>query len=97
MPMHELLSCFDWASLMLTIAACRAHAVQLKVSASGHFATDGVLLSAQLKEVKEEYVPGQQLNVDDMFKAGDLVDIAGKTIGKGFQGGSAARPCACAR
>jgi ribosomal protein L3 len=40
----------------------------------------------QLKEMKEEYVPGQQLSVDDMFKAGDLVDIAGKTIGKGFQG-----------
>ena len=32
-------------------------------------------------------MPGQQLNVDDMFKAGDLVDIAGTTIGKGFQGG----------
>jgi len=31
-------------------------------------------------------VAGQQLNVDDMFKAGDLVDIAGTTIGKGFQG-----------
>ena len=41
---------------------------------------------AQVKELKEEYVPGQQLNVDDMFKAGDLVDIAGTTIGKGFQG-----------
>ena len=42
----------------------------------------------QVKELKEEYVPGQQLNVDDMFKAGDLVDIAGTTIGKGFQGGA---------
>ena len=31
-------------------------------------------------------MPGQQLDVDDMFKAGDLVDIAGTTIGKGFQG-----------
>jgi len=40
----------------------------------------------KVKELKEEYVPGQQLNVDDMFKAGDLVDIAGTTIGKGFQG-----------
>ena len=40
-----------------------------------------------MKDLKEEYLPGQQLNVDDMFKAGDLVDIAGKTIGKGFQGG----------
>ena len=47
----------------------------------------GQFFFAQLKEMKEDYVPGQQLNVDDMFKAGDLVDIAGKTIGKGFQGG----------
>lgn len=32
------------------------------------------------------FEPGQQLNVADMFAAGDLVDVAGTTIGKGFQG-----------
>jgi len=30
---------------------------------------------------------GQKLNVSSLFQEGDLVDIAGKTIGKGFQGG----------
>jgi large subunit ribosomal protein L3 len=32
------------------------------------------------------YEPGQQLSVEEMFKVGDLVDVAGTTIGKGFQG-----------
>lgn len=32
------------------------------------------------------YEPGQALNVDDLFKEGDLVDVAGTSIGKGFQG-----------
>lgn len=43
-----------------------------------------------LKEFKiknaEEYSPGQQLKVEDIFKVGELVDVAGKSIGKGFQG-----------
>ena len=39
----------------------------------------------QVKDVSS-YEPGQQLNVEEMFKAGDLVDLAGTTIGKGFQG-----------
>lgn len=37
------------------------------------------------------FEPGQQLNVADMFAAGDLVDVAGTTIGKGFQGEEARR------
>lgn len=42
----------------------------------------------QLKEADKvtQYQPGQQLDVAEMFKAGDMVDIAGTTIGKGFQG-----------
>jgi large subunit ribosomal protein L3 len=40
---------------------------------------------AQFKEVGE-YSPGQQLKVDEIFKVGDMVDVAGKSIGKGFQG-----------
>ena len=40
----------------------------------------------QFKDV-EEFQPGQQLKVEDVFKVGDYVDVAGKTIGKGFQGG----------
>lgn len=41
----------------------------------------------QLKDV-EGYEPGQQLNPDEIFKVGEMVDIAGTTIGKGFQGKS---------
>ena len=32
------------------------------------------------------FEPGQALNVEELFKEGDLVDIAGTSIGKGFQG-----------
>lgn len=42
-------------------------------------------LFGQIKDV-DQYQPGQQLNVEDLFKVGDLVDVAGTTIGKGFQG-----------
>ncbi len=31
---------------------------------------------------------GQQLQAESMFKAGDLVDVQGTSIGKGFQGGT---------
>jgi ribosomal protein L3 len=40
----------------------------------------------QLQEQPEGYEPGQQLKVSEMFKEGDLIDVAGTTIGKGFQG-----------
>jgi len=43
----------------------------------------------QFKEVGG-YSPGQQLKVDEIFKVGDMVDVAGKSIGKGFQGDT---PC----
>lgn len=43
------------------------------------------LLALQLKDVTG-YEPGQQLSVEEIFKVGDLVDVAGTTIGKGFQG-----------
>lgn len=32
------------------------------------------------------FTPGQELDVAAMFKPGDAVDVAGTTIGKGFQG-----------
>lgn len=40
----------------------------------------------QIKEGADQFVAGQQLMAAEMFKEGDLVDIAGKSIGKGFQG-----------
>ena len=40
----------------------------------------------QLKDTSK-YTVGQQLNPEELFKAGDLVDVQGTSIGKGFQGG----------
>jgi ribosomal protein L3 len=42
----------------------------------------------QLKDAAKvaEYQPGQQLEITEMFKEGDNIDIAGTTVGKGFQG-----------
>lgn len=40
------------------------------------------------------YEPGQALNVEDLFKVGDLVDVAGTSIGKGFQGTGLPTPVA---
>jgi ribosomal protein L3 len=45
-------------------------------------------VSLQLKDTAKmaEYQPGQQLDIAEMFKEGDSIDIAGTTVGKGFQG-----------
>ena len=42
-------------------------------------------LDLQIPDVSS-YEPGQALNVEDLFKVGDIVDVAGTSIGKGFQG-----------
>jgi large subunit ribosomal protein L3 len=33
-----------------------------------------------------QFEVGQEITVTDLFKVGDLVDISGKTVGRGFQG-----------
>ena len=45
----------------------------------------------QLKSV-EGFEPGQQLKADELFKVGDFVDVAGTSVGKGFQGAARLRP-----
>lgn len=45
-----------------------------------------ILSAAQLLDGVADYQPGQQLKVDEMFKEGDIIDVAGTSIGKGFQG-----------
>lgn len=56
----------------------------------GHLAKAGLPPLRHLREFKiadaSSYEVGQQLNVEDMFDVGDLVDVAGTSIGKGFQG-----------
>lgn len=56
----------------------------------GHLAKAGVAPMRTLVEFRvasaEGYEPGQALELADTFKAGDVVDVAGSSIGKGFQG-----------
>lgn len=59
----------------------------------GHLAKAGCPPLKHLREFKladgakvAEYTPGQALDIAAMFKEGDKVDVAGTTVGKGFQG-----------
>lgn len=57
----------------------------------GHLEKAGVIPLRHLQEFRlqsvEGFEPGQRLVVEEIFKEGDLVDVSGTTIGKGFQGG----------
>lgn len=46
------------------------------------------LTEFRLKDAKqiEKYQPGQKLDVEEVFKKGEFLDVAGVSIGKGFQG-----------
>lgn len=56
----------------------------------GHFKKGTVTPKRFIREIRvddvKEYKAGQKIEVD-IFQEGDFVDIAGKSIGKGFQGG----------
>ncbi|VVB03183.1 unnamed protein product [Arabis nemorensis] len=58
---------------------------------TGHLQKAGVIPLRHLQEFRLTNVEGfetnQKLVFDEIFKEGDLVDVAGTTIGKGFQGG----------
>ncbi|XP_076954566.1 large ribosomal subunit protein uL3c-like [Bidens hawaiensis] len=57
----------------------------------GHLEKSGVIPLRHLQEFRLQSVdgfePNQQLVLEDLFNEGDLVDVSGTTIGKGFQGG----------
>lgn len=59
---------------------------------AGHFAKAGVQAAEVLKEFRlppakaSEYAPGAVVAVDAVFSAGQMVDVTGTTIGKGFTG-----------
>ena len=56
----------------------------------GHCAKAGVAPMRHLEEFRLKGTPeqalGQQLNPTEMFNAGDVVDVRGTSIGKGWQG-----------
>ncbi|KAK4476424.1 hypothetical protein RD792_015577 [Penstemon davidsonii] len=57
----------------------------------GHLEKSGIIPLRHLQEFRlqsiEGFEPNQRLVVEELFKEGDLVDVSGTTIGKGFQGG----------
>ncbi|PON87465.1 Ribosomal protein [Trema orientale] len=57
----------------------------------GHLEKAGAIPMRHLQEFRlqsvEGFEPNQRLELEEMFKEGDLVDVSGTTIGKGFQGG----------
>ncbi|XP_020243512.1 50S ribosomal protein L3-1, chloroplastic, partial [Asparagus officinalis] len=57
----------------------------------GHLEKAGAVPMRHLQEFRLEKVegfePGQRLVLEEVFKEGDLVDVSGNSIGKGFQGG----------
>ncbi|KAL6493908.1 60S ribosomal protein L3 [Orobanche gracilis] len=57
----------------------------------GHLQKSGVIPLRHLQEFRLQSVdgfePNQRLALGELFKEGDLVDVSGTTIGKGFQGG----------
>lgn len=57
----------------------------------GHLEKAGAIPMRHLQEFRlqsvEGFEPNQRLVLDEIFKEGDLVDVSGITIGKGFQGG----------
>uniref|UniRef100_A0A803MZU8 Large ribosomal subunit protein uL3c n=1 Tax=Chenopodium quinoa TaxID=63459 RepID=A0A803MZU8_CHEQI len=57
----------------------------------GHLNKSGVIPMRHLQEFRlvsvDDFTPSQKILFEDLFKEGDLVDVSGTTIGKGFQGG----------
>ncbi|KZV29505.1 hypothetical protein F511_22734 [Dorcoceras hygrometricum] len=57
----------------------------------GHLEKSGIIPLRHLQEFRLQSVdgfePNQRLDLEQLFKEGDLVDVSGNTIGKGFQGG----------
>ncbi|KAL3622380.1 60S ribosomal protein L3 [Castilleja foliolosa] len=57
----------------------------------GHLKKSEIIPLRHLQEFRlqsvEGFEPNQRLVVDELFKEGDMVDVSGTTIGKGFQGG----------
>ncbi|GKV47259.1 hypothetical protein SLEP1_g54173 [Rubroshorea leprosula] len=57
----------------------------------GHLEKAGLIPMRHLQEFRlqslDGFEVGQRLAVEEIFKEGDLVDVSGTSIGKGFQGG----------
>ncbi len=78
-----------YRAVQVTVGARRAS--RLAKPVAGHFAKQGVEPGESLMEFRlaagegAELKPGAELKVD-LFQVGQVVDVAGTTIGKGFAG-----------
>lgn len=58
----------------------------------GHLEKSGIIPLRHLQEFRlvsvDDFEPGQEVLFSEIFNEGDLVDVSGTTIGKGFQGNS---------
>ena len=75
----------------IQVTAGNRKASKVSKSEAGHFAKAGVeagngLLEFRLEEADEAPEVGAELTVE-RFEAGQIVDVTGKSKGKGFQGG----------
>lgn len=56
----------------------------------GHLEKSGIIPLRHLQEFRlqsvEGFEPNQRLSAAELFKEGDLIDVSGTSIGKGFQG-----------
>lgn len=56
----------------------------------GHLNKVGAIPMRHLQEFRvvatDGYEPNQRLELEEIFKEGDLIDVVGNSIGKGFQG-----------
>ena len=79
-----------YAAVQVTAGAKRASL--LTKPAKGHFAKAKVEPGRGLWEFRladkdaDKYAVGAEIKVDDVFKVGQIVDVAGVSKGKGFQG-----------
>ncbi len=75
----------------IQVTAGNRKASKVSKSEAGHFAKAGVeagssLLEFRLGDADEAFEVGAELTVE-RFEAGQIVDVTGKSKGKGFQGG----------
>ncbi len=77
-------------AIQVTVGNRRANRVNK--AAAGHFAKAGVEVGRKTVEFRladdetTELTPGSEIKAD-LFEAGQIVDVTGTSIGKGFQGG----------
>lgn len=77
-----------YCSVQVTAGTCKTNRVTK--SAAGHFAKAGVEPGRGLWEFRvdsdHELAPGAEIAVSDVFADGQVVDVSGVTIGKGYAG-----------